>query len=251
MISIDSRIGSGELAGRFRPYGIEVNVTKLDFGDFEFEGNGPKGKCAIVFERKRIEDLIDSMESNRLTGHQLPGMADRYDYAYLLIEGIWRPNRDGVLEIGNHGWQTKRITVRAIVNFVMGLAFRAGVVPWRTGSPDETVSFIVDQYRMWNDKLWGEHKSHESVYAPAEAGLGFGLNLIKRKVSRTEKVAMQLPGLDDKARYVADHFKTIRNMANADVAEWQDVPWKTRGGKPRTIGQISAKKIVQAITTQQ
>src|SRR5262245_5878451 len=105
MIRVDSRSGSGELSPYFEPYGLVVEKTHLDYGDFDFEGSGPKGKCGVVFERKRIEDLVDSMQTGRLSGHQLPGICENYDYGYLIIEGIWRPGREGFLEIGNrNGW---------------------------------------------------------------------------------------------------------------------------------------------------
>lgn len=251
MIRIDQRIGSGELEPLFKPYGLKVHKTKLDYGDFDFEGNGPKGKCAIVFERKRIEDLLDSMQSGRLTGHQLPGISESYDYGYLLIEGAWRANADGLLEISNGrgGWTARGLPVRAVTSFVMGLCFRAGLVPWKTFSPVETVAFIVDQYRMWNDKLWDEHTSHLTVYAPAGevGGGGFGLSLVRREVTMAEKVAMQLPGLDSKAKYAVREFGDVFGMANANESQWAGMPWKTRKGQARKLGAIGGKKIYDAI----
>jgi ERCC4-type nuclease len=246
MIRVDSRIGSGELDYHFKPFGITLEKTKLEFGDFDFEGKGPKGGCGVVFERKRIEDLVDSMQSGRLSGHQLPGMSNQYDYGYLIIEGIWRAAPDGRLEVGNHGWKHYGIHVRAITNYVMGLALRAGLIPWRTATPRETVEFIVDQYRMWTEKEWHEHKSHDQVYAPAQQTGSFGLSLISREVGTAEKLAMQLPGLDAKARFAARHFKTGRAMANAAVEDWERMSWKTKGGKARLLGKEAAKKIVAA-----
>jgi len=117
-IDLDYRTGSGELEKLFLPYGIKVNRTKLEFGDLAFEGRGPHGACSIVIERKRITDLIQSMESRRLSGHQLPGMAERYDYCYLIVEGIWRPGQNGELEIRNGSWSTghgRALSYRAVI----------------------------------------------------------------------------------------------------------------------------------------
>jgi ERCC4-type nuclease len=247
VIRVDDRTGSAELIKYFQPYGVKVEKSRLEYGDFDFIGHGPKGECAVVFERKRIEDLVQSMESGRLSGHQLPGMALQYDYAYLLIEGIWRPGDDGQLQINNGQWISRRMHTRAISNYVMGLALRAGLIPWRTGTQHETVSFIVDQYRMWTEKQWLEHRAHDAIYAPADAAQGFRLSLMPRKVSLTEKVAMQLPGVQDKAKYVADAFGSVITLATANVDDWAGVPWKTRKGQKRVLGEVTAKKIVKAI----
>ena len=240
MIRIDHRIGSAELERYFTPYGIKVKKTKLDFGDFDFLGNGPKGKCAVVFERKRIEDLVDSMVSNRLSGHQLPGMAEQYDYAYLIIEGIWRPGLDGSLEVNNSGsWYRRPTHTRAITNYVMGLALRAGLIPWRTGNQQETVSFIVDQYRMWNEKKWNEHTSHNLVYAPADPIAGMRISLVPRKIRLVERMAMQLPGVDRKARKVGEHFKSAVKMTSADEEEWTGIDGIGKKGAARIVAALN------------
>lgn len=248
MIRVDSRSGSGELAKYFQPYGITTELAHLEYGDFDFLGKGPKGECAVVFERKRIEDLVQSMESGRLSGHQLPGMTKQYDYGYLIIEGSWRSGADGQLEINQRGqWVSRQTHTRAITNFVMGLAFRAGLMPWKTYDQRDTARFIVDQYRMWNEKAWAEHRAHDTVYAPATVTGGFRLFFNPRKVSTAEKVAMQLPGLQDKARYVAEKFGSVKTLASAPLEEWVDLRWKTRKGKVRKLGMSAALKIYQAI----
>lgn len=245
---MDSRTGSAELAKYFTPYGIQPSLVHLDYGDFDFLGNGPKGQCAVVFERKRIEDLVQSMESGRLSGHQLPGMAQQYDYGYLIIEGSWRAGPDGQLEVNTRGhWHGSKMHTRAITNYIMGLALRAGLLPWKTFDQVETVRFVVDQYRMWNEKEWLEHKSHDVVYAPATPTSGFHLMTNYRKVSLAEKVAMQLPGLQDKARYAAERFGTVKTVATANVEDWAGLVWRTRKGQPRKLGLLTAKKIVAAI----
>lgn len=249
MILADSRTGSGELVPLFKSYGIKVEATKLEFGDFTWEGWGPKGKCNVVVERKRIEDLIDSMLSNRLSGHQLPGMAAMYDYGYLLIEGIWRSNDEGFLEISNGGnnWRQTKYTTRAINNYSLGLTFRAGLISWKTATPKDTVSFIVDQYRMWTDKKWEEHTAHEAVYAPAEQTGAFGLSFIRREISLAEKLALQLPGVDRMARFVAKQFPTMAAMVAAKEKDWCEVPCKTKTGKIRRLGPENARKIYLAL----
>ncbi len=242
MIRLDYRTGSGELEKLFQPWGVKVVKSKLDFGDADFFGNGPTGLCNIVVERKRITDLIASMQSRRLSGHQLPGMAEQYDYCYLIVEGIWRPGNDGELEIHDGAWSVghgKALHYRAVDNYLSTLELQAGVIYRRTATPRETVATIVDLHHYWNDKPWLEHKAHTAVYAPAEAGRGRRLSLAPRSISLVEKMAMQLPGVDARGREVAKRFKTVREMVLATEREWLEV---------EGIGKLGAKKIMTALS---
>lgn len=249
-IRLDYRTGSKELYPLFRPYGIQPEITTLEAGDIAFEGNGPRGRSAITIERKQIEDLIQSIESKRLSGSQLPGMDDQYDYAYLIVEGVWRAGPDGEMQIGRGSFESEstfggrwlptrgRLRYRAVDNYLATLELHAGVICRRTLSPEETVAMVVDLYRWWNDKLWAQHSSHLAVYAPAVIKPGKGrLNLARREASYAERFAMQLPELDTKAQRVAEHFGSGRVMANANEAEWLRI---------KGIGKVTARLAVEA-----
>lgn len=256
-ISLDYRTGSKELAPLFKPYGIQVETRKLDFGDLAFEGNGPQGRVSVVIERKVIADLVASMQSKRLSGHQMPGMADTYDYCYLIVEGIWRPGPDGELQTGygsfegdsggfggrwTGGYGNRRLLYRSVDNYLSTLELHAGVIYRRTLSPQETVAVVVDLYRWWNDKLWAAHSSHLGVYAPAIARPGKGrFSLVTRQPSLAEKWAMQLDGIDAKAQQVAAYFGSARAMANAEVKDWLEV---------KGVGKVIARQVVEAINAQ-
>lgn len=251
-LSIDDRVGSVELAPLFLQWGIQAQVKRLDFGDLAFEGNGPNGRSAICVERKRIEDLIQSMESKRLTGHQLPGMAEQYDYCYLIVEGIWRPGAQGELQVGRGGFEADRfggrwvtyprLLYRSVDNYLATLELHAGVIYRRTLSPQETVAVVVDLYRWWREKLWHEHSSHLGVYAPAIPRPGKGrLNLARRTISYAEKFALQIPGLDAKAQAAAEHFGSGRAMANAGIEDWIQI---------KGVGKTIAKQAVEAWNAQ-
>src|SRR5262245_47664898 len=171
-IALDTRTGSRELAPLFLPYGIQPQLTKLEFGDLAFEGNGPHGRCAIVVERKQISELVASIQSRRLSGHQLPGMAEAYDYAYLIVEGMWTPGAEGEMQFGygamnrerfGGSWRPvhgKGILYRAVDNYLATLELHAGIIYRRTLDPLETVAVIVDLYHWWNDKQWQDHSAH-------------------------------------------------------------------------------------------
>ena len=104
MISVDYRIGSKELAAPLHQLGAQVAVKLLPFGDVCFRG-GSGGLRFIGIERKTVGDLLACICDNRFSGHQLPGLLDRYDIVYLLVEGPWRPDkRTGLLQSG-HVWE--------------------------------------------------------------------------------------------------------------------------------------------------
>jgi ERCC4-type nuclease len=241
MISIDDRIGSKELIPYFRDFGIKVYPTRLTFGDVAFNGNGPKGETAVVIERKRITDLIDSMQTKRLSGHQLPGLSDSYDFCYLLVEGMWRPGENGELEVHQGAWKqshSKGLHYRSIDNYLATLELKAGVIYRRTMTVKETVWAIVDLYRWWS-KPWAEHKAHEALYAPVETGApGRRMSLVTRKISMVEKMAAQLPGVDSKAAVVAKRFATVLEMCAATEKDWTGIDG---------IGKIGARKIMEAL----
>ena len=259
MLRIDRRKGSGELAGRFLQYGIQPEVTTLDFGDFDFTGRGPDGLCSIVIERKVIDDLIQSMESNRFSGHQLKGMARKdaiaeYDYGYLLVEGIWKPGPAGELLIfrGRDNWEKSKLPWSAVFNFSNNsMPLRAGMIPIRTGTVEETVAAIVATYKSWQTP-WEEHRSHDAVYAPANIATrweGGRFQFVPRRVSLCEQAACQLEGLQEKAQAVAEHFGSMADMARAGESQWSQVVWKTKQGKPRKFGKKTVKAIVAALRT--
>jgi ERCC4-type nuclease len=253
MIAIDTRTGSKELAPLFRPYGIPIEVRKLDFGDLAFEGNGPRGRCMIAVERKTITELVQSIESRRLSGHQLPGMADAYDYCYLVIEGMWRPGTQGELIVGHgtldHGrtfggtWSPgygQGIGYRAVDNYLATMELHAGVIFRRTLTPIETVAITVDLFHWWNDKPWEKHSAHLGVYAPAVALTGRSrLNLVRREIPLREKWAMQIDGIDMViAERAAARFESAWALAAGTAADWQEI---------RGIGRPTAQRIVRDI----
>lgn len=243
MILLDDRIGSGELLPRFRPYGVSVSKERMQFGDMAWEGWGPKGKCMVGVERKRIDDLVQSIQEKRLSGHQLPGMVEHYDYGYLVVEGIWKTGVDGELMVldnrdGRGKFVSRGMPTRAIHNYLMGLTLRAGMIVWRTADDRETVEFVVDQYRMWTEKKWDEHKAHQAIYAGKGVFQGGDINgegrrlcLRVRKAGPVELVALMVPGLGEKLAYrVGKKFGSVLSMACASEERWGEVKGISRQG---------------------
>jgi hypothetical protein len=154
-----------------------------------------------------------------------------------------------------HGWkpfytvgpERERVSVnyRQVITYLHSLSLRAITTygePWRvirTGTAAGTAAEYAALYHMWQ-KPWDEHKAHEAVYCgdlPIKGhGGGWGdvhgheeaQTYVRGRVgvfkSETQlppstlwRMAMQLPGVDKRARGVAEHWKTVRNMALAGL----------------------------------
>jgi ERCC4-type nuclease len=173
LIRIDHRTGSAELQPYFKRWGVEAMISQLEFADFAFTGNGQSGRVVVGVERKTIRDLVNSMESKRFAGHQLPGLLDNYHDVFLVVEGVWRRGEDGSIEELRKGWQTlyqggrRLVHYRGVDNFLTTMSLCCGVLVKRTLDAPETAAAIVNLYR-WYEKRWEQHESHKAVYAPAE-----------------------------------------------------------------------------------
>jgi ERCC4-type nuclease len=243
MLVIDDR-EYGMLAETKR-YSIPATEQRLDFGDCMFEGYGENGHCLVGVERKKLQDLINSMRDRRLAGLQLAGMHRAYDYSFLVAEGIWRRGQNGEIEeLRGRDWRTfytgrTPVMYRQLMSFLTTLELKGGVMLRRAERPTDTAGVYADLWHWFNDKEWREHTSHDQIYAaispPQRSGkVGFS----SKEPSVLWKMAAQLPGIDRRAEAVADHFKSVLAMASADEKEWRKVPG---------VGKIIAQSAVAVI----
>lgn len=237
---IDYRTGSGDLV-QYIPKTIATLGT-LQFGDASILGQGPQGRPVPVgAEIKKLSDVLQCIQDGRFAGHQLPGLLNSYEVVYLVVEGIWRsdPN-SGILETWkNKGWTPavigrEKFMADSLMAWEITMESRAGVRIRHTSSRRETAQFLVTLDRWWQ-KEWDSHKSHlafDRTPGPLEP-----IHLVKPSVLR--RVAKELPGLGwQKTLAVAGKFKTIGEMVNADVSEWQKI---------EGIGRVMAERIVRVI----
>ena len=226
MILVDERIGSRELLAPLRKAGLECELSHLDFADLAFVGRGLGGHPLMIgVELKNLADLVQSMTTGRLPGHQLPGLLRTYDpdltghRVYLIVEGEWRTDRHGkLLRRGRRGvWTPMQGSppASALRKRLLTLTTRAGVIVWPTLSRTDTVAFVADLYRFWSDASLDSHKSHLAIYNPdADRAL-------LRTPSLAEHVAILLPGIGaEKAKAVAKRFRTVEAMLRAREADW-------------------------------
>lgn len=223
MITLDERTGSAELLNHF-PKDV-VKLGRLEFGDASFIGKGPGDRPLLIgVERKAMRDLIKSMETGRLQGHQLPGLLASYNIVYLVVEGITKSNDSGTLEEWSRGsWKSLNIPYKALDFFLNTFAVLAHVIVCQTTSQRTTSELIYNRYQWWQ-KGWEEHKGH----------LGFALDLPPtlqlKKPSLLRRIAKELPGIGwERSLEIEKHFKTVQEMVMADRFQWELIPGIGKG----------------------
>src|SRR5262245_22382982 len=162
-IRVDDRVGSCDLEPLLKARGLPVELTRLDYADVCWMGNGPEGPVLVGVELKTIGDLLSCITSQRFTGHQLPGLQDTYSVSYLLVEGLWKCGKSGELLVHRHGgwsevgWGKKKWSYSEVEHWLSSVEQQGGVCLWRTANRDETVAVIHARYSWWASKDWRDH----------------------------------------------------------------------------------------------
>jgi len=243
VILLDRRIGSSDLYSPLRKLDVPVELVTLDSGDAAWLGRGPEeAPVPVGIEIKRVSDLISSITSGRLSGHQLPKLIREYQHAWLIVEGRYRASAEGVLEtpqgatwaphMGSRG-SGQAFTYRELEAFLTTLEMRAGLHLRRTFDRTETAVLLATLYQWWTGKAWHEHRAHLALHSPVrDAGLLY-------KPSLRRRIAAELPGIGiSKSGAVADHFPTVRALVDASPEEWTAIPG---------IGKTLATRITEAL----
>ena len=238
MIYIDNRVGSKDLLPLMPKNSSEL--TYLEFGDAMFLGRGVDDvPVSVGIERKRINDLLTSMTSGRLSGHQIPGLTAAYDVVYLVIEGLWRACPvNGILEKPRaHGWSAVRLGSRTFMakeiwSFLNTLQILAGLYIWRSGSARATAQWVTNLYHWWNSKPVDAHKSHLAPHVACA-------QLSNKKPPLVQRVAAELPGIGfGKSKRVIERFSTLTELVLASESDWREI---------EGIGKTLSKRIVKEI----
>ena len=228
MILVDYRQGSQELIAPLKNLGLPVDETTLEFGDVAFQGRGVKGApVSIGVEVKKLPELVASLRSGRLQGHQLPGMCQTYDYRWLLIEGELQFDQKGALlrRAGRRDWRPMpgQMGVGELLKRLHVMHLCAGLVPLWAADQRATVVHLEMLYRVWTDVDLDEHKSHLGTYRPP--------SILPLSPMRT--TLETLPQVGPAASFAAQKkFKSVKRAINASTDEWASLllvsPEKTR-----------------------
>lgn len=231
-IYVDRRTGSVDLYAPLTQCRVPVEITTLAYGDAAWIGHGPGGPILIGVERKRITDLLQSMQTGRLSGHQLPGLCESYAYRWLLVEGLYREGADGCIEIPRGStWEPVRLLYTALEHYLTTLQLRGGVYLQRTYTIRESAGWLAALWAWWTKKEWAEHRSHLALHHAADTALF-------DRPTLTHRMAAELPGIDETAARVAEHFHTPYEMVTAEEAQWRSIPG---------IGKVKAARILKAL----
>lgn len=256
MLLVDPRAGSCELVAPLTAAGLPVEQTVLDYGDLAFMGRGVGGaEVWIGVEHKRLSDLVQSLTTDRLTGHQLPGLVTTYDRAYLVIEGEW--DTDGAGRVVAPGkWRGRWSPVKGcppasvLEQRVLTLETRGGLrVRW-TPSQRASVRYVTALYRFWTDRDLDKHRSHLAIHAPdldpklKEEVSDFrkGLNGLVPGIGLAMSRAIEQRVWNPKT-----HQGSMRKLLLLTETELAGIVVPDDKGKQRRVGPARAKRILDAL----
>lgn len=242
MVIVDKRDGSRGLA-YCAALLDHCQLDTLEFGDVMLTGHGPDPEKSITIgvEVKSVHDLLQSISTGRLAGHQIPGMVKSYDHCWLLIYGNARPGADNYLEVNRQGrWQHFRLGRNPVPwSYLEGFLLTAQLfspirIKW-VYNEDEAAKWI-SVFDRWLSKKWDQHKGLQVFNESQAQAAPPGADPVEAQIA---KIAAQLPGVGwTRAWGAARHFDSIEQMMEASMLEWQEID---------KIGPVLAKSIRQTI----
>lgn len=252
MILVDARIGSMDLADPLRDMGLDVETTTLAFSDVCFNGRGDNDVPVFIgIELKKLPDLVSSLRTGRLSGHQAPGLVGKdgaFIKAWLLIEGHWRTNKSGLVTVEKFNVRKRRMewvplqgnmTTSEMEKRVHTLGLMCGLHTRYTNTRNDTLHFIANLYRWWSDESMDRHTSH---LTPHTAHSFLPLSDFRQAVMKWPHIGLKA------SKAVEDYFDaSITDAANASVADWAEIITFDKQGKPRRLGNKAAQNIVNFV----
>jgi ERCC4-type nuclease len=240
MILLDDRAGSIDLLPYLKALTPEVTVTRLEFGDIAWAGEGPSGGVSCAVEHKSIDDLLQCIGDGRFVGHQLPGLRANYDRIYLVVEGRIRTDRtNGVLQkMKGDRWQDivkggRGYMYRDLEHFYGSMEEMAQVRVKTTFDPYESARYIAAKYSWWTAKGWEDHKSLKQFHVPPPPAATFNQpSLVRRVAKEFDSIGWE------RSIAVEAKFKSVREMVNANERTWREV---------EGVGKVIAHRIVTEI----
>lgn len=242
MILVDPRDGattediSGEMVSKIIRYGVQAEKCRLKFGDFAFDGNGPRGEIMVGVERKTLHDMLHCIDDSRYNMQRI-GMAQMYSKSFLIVEGAFGHNSDGILmersPKGNWyycNYRSKPVLYSKLYNYLISVAHSGVIITyshdlWQT-------CFNVVQIFHYHQKKWANHTSlleKQMLNIPS----------FNRKPSLVRRWAAEIEGIGVKFGGEAERiFRTPVRLANSDEQDWLRI---------EGIGVPTAMKIIREI----
>jgi ERCC4-type nuclease len=230
-----------ELASHLDSLKVPYQIVGLRFADVAFLGEGPEGPVSIGIEVKRVPDLLTSLTGGRLLGHQVPGLLEDYDRAWLIVEGVTRlSRRTGLLEgPRGGGWRglgygKRPARWKDIEAALAKIEYQGRIPVRRTRSTYETAATLRVLYDYCS-KPWDKHSPWAQASVVREP-------MVPDTTCPTERLLRQiascLPGVGwDRAVKAAKYFPSVELMLEADEATWRDALGLT-GKKSLTVQRL-------------
>lgn len=259
-IIVDMREGSYKLLPALQKMGLPATEADppLDSGDLFFMGRGEKGAPVTVgIEHKTLADLISSLRTERLQGHQLikmrgakEGEAPAYDFAFLLFEGELLYDAKGTLMRWTERKGRKELRpipggmkIGELFKRLLVLHLCGGLIPIPSHSRRDSLRWIEALYHAFTDTDLDKHKSHLAMYLPPTLVVP----------TQFEETVRTLPGVGMKVAKAAAKVFTrkgkpsIRRALNANSDEWAEIVTQSDKGQQSRVGKVVAQKIIQAV----
>lgn len=219
-----------------------VALTRIDppFGDMAWYGNGPNGELRIGVEYKKIDELLTSMLDGRVV-KQIRGMLVHYDRRYLLIEGRIRCDRNtGIMQKqSGDRWRDidrggKGYTYNELEHWYTTIEEHTQTRVKQTFDQHESARWLKMKHSWWTNKKWDDHDAMNQFHVPPPPTALFeNPNVVRR-------VAKELGAIGwDRSIAVANRFKSVREMVNANEQTWREIDG---------IGKTIAKRIVNELS---
>jgi ERCC4-type nuclease len=235
MILVDDRQDERKkLYPLLEPHGAKL--AHLEYGDISFSGRGPEDAIwSIGIERKTLWDLKASSMSGRLAGHQLPGMRNVYNVAYLLVEGQYVLTSSGfvkmkrgksLVDVGFTGpWRTQQF-----LGYLNTIEIMTGVKLRFTRNLRETAMMVMALEHWWNSKTFEDHRSHIAFH---DLPVFQEQNLVSRVAKEFSCLGLK------RAMAAGKYFKSVKEMINAEEKQWRDIPGIGVGVSKRVVMEIA------------
>lgn len=239
---VDRRIGSNDLYLPLLQAGVPSELTDLSFGDVAFLGRGESNTpVSIGVERKTIPDLVSSLMTGRLNGHQLPGLLKAFELSWILVEGGYACDDHGTLLVPRKGgWyplslRGQHFQAAALDAWLLTLTLRGGARLIQTWNTAGTIRWLKALYAWWTQKAFDEHHGH---LAMAEA-IPEHDKVLLLQPNLVQRWAAQLPGIGyGKAATIKQRFPTALAMACAPQQQWMTIDGIGSGIASRVVKLI-------------
>lgn len=248
MIRVDPRAGSKDLVAPLERRGLPVSVETLEFGDVSFTGHGPRERPVLLgIEHKTLSDLLGCLATKRYEGHQLVGLHNTYETAWLLVEGRWHTDTEGYLMEMRRGgfkriaWGSAGMQRRTLMKKLFTFEHCGGVRVRVTQDRNESLDWIHAMYGWWVGKEFEAHGA-DIGWCPPEAWVAEAADSGSlRPWSGARQWARIVPGLGAKfAKAAAEHVGHVPEaLAKVSEEEWAALQYD--GGKK--LGASKARAI--------